>query len=110
LVYAPSGTDIPPGGANIPKSFELHQNYPNPFNAGTKISFTLLKRQRVKLTIYNVLGQPVKTLLNREVPAGKNEVSWDGTLENGLVATSGLYFYELKSLTEHQIRKMVFLK
>jgi len=110
LVYSPSGTDIPRGGANRPKSFELHQNYPNPFNAGTKISFTLLKRQPVTLTIYNILGQPVKTLLNREMPAGKNEVSWDGTYENGLTATSGLYFYELKTLTERQIRKMVLLK
>ncbi len=110
LVYSPSGTDIPRGGANRPKTFELFQNYPNPFNAGTKISFTLLKRQPVTLTIYNILGQPVKTLLNREMPAGKNEISWDGTFENGLVATSGLYFYELKTLAERQIRKMVFLK
>jgi hypothetical protein len=103
-------TGLPPGGANRPKSFELHQNYPNPFNAGTKISFTLLKRQQVTLTIYNILGQPVKTLLNGEMPAGKNEVSWDGTHESGLPSPSGIYFYELRTASERQVRKMVLLK
>ncbi len=110
LVYSPVGTDVPGERANRPKGFELSQNYPNPFNAETRIRFTLQKSQAVTLTIYNVLGQPVRKLLDEARPAGKNEVSWDGRDYRGLAVPSGIYLYKLGTPEEKQVRKMVLLK
>ncbi|MCI0331307.1 MAG: T9SS type A sorting domain-containing protein [candidate division Zixibacteria bacterium] len=111
LVYAPGvPTDAPGERDTRPKSFELSQNYPNPFNGETRISFTLLKNQTITLTIYNILGQPVRTLLEGSQPAGKNEISWDGRDASGRLSSSGIYFYKLSTAKEKQVRKMVLLK
>lgn len=110
LVFSSISTGVSDGPANRPKSFELFQNYPNPFNGETRIAFTLLKNQPVTLTVYNILGQPVRTLLNGARPAGKTEVSWDGRDERGFSVSSGIYFYKLSTADEKQVRKMVLLK
>ena len=110
LVYSPLSTDVPGEHSNRPKSFELLQNYPNPFNGETRIAFSLLKSQPVTLTIFNILGQPIRTLLEGNRPAGKNEVSWDGRDASGRFASSGIYFYKLSSAGEKQVRQMVLLK
>jgi|GEM_PF-6670221 len=110
LVYSPVGTDVADGRQNRPGSFELSQNYPNPFNGQTRILFTLKKSEPVNLTVYNILGQPVKKLLDETRPAGKNEVSWDGRDDRGISVPSGVYLYKLSTLGEKQIRKMVLLK
>jgi len=111
LVYAPGvPTEVPGERDTRPKSFELSQNYPNPFNGETRISFTLLKSQPITLSIYNILGQPVRTLLEGSRPAGKNEISWDGRDASGRLSSSGIYFYKLSTAKEKQVRKMVLLK
>lgn len=110
LVYAPVSTDVPGEHTNRPKSFELSQNYPNPFNGETRIAFTLQKSQPVTLTVYNILGQPIRTLIEGIRPVGKNEVSWDGRDGRGFSVPSGIYLYKLNTREEKQVRKMVLLK
>ena len=103
-------TDIGDEEGLLPSEFTLHQNYPNPFNPSTTISFEIDKKQKIELTVYNMLGQEVKTLFAGELSAGKHEFEWDATGKSGQKAASGVYFYKL--ITESQIaaRKMTLLK
>jgi len=89
----------------LPDQFALYQNYPNPFNPTTTIEFYLGRRQEVTLTVYNLLGEKVETLVNAKLDIGSHSVVWDG----GDYA-SGLYFYRLDTEDSHKIRKMVLLK
>lgn len=91
--------------AQLPHGFDLHQNYPNPFNPTTTISFSLLSRSDVTLTIYNVLGQQVYRRNFGILPSGDYDVEYDGSGE-----TSGVYFYRLVTDFGVQTRKMVLLK
>jgi len=76
-----------------PENFELFQNYPNPFNPSTKIKFSIPigTLNYVSLKVYNVLGNEVATLVNKELPAGNYELEFDAS-----DLTSGIYFYKLK--------------
>ncbi len=94
----------------VPQDFALEQNYPNPFNPETQISFRLNKSGHVKLAVYNMLGQKVKTLLDKEKQAGRYRVTWDGTDENGEKLSSGIYYYRLEMGESHATRKMLLLK
>lgn len=102
--------DITKPTAGIPKKFELGQNYPNPFNAATSIQFTLPQSSQVKLEVYNVLGQKVKTLVDERLSAGYKRVTWDGTNEAGNQVASGIYFYFLNTDKFTEAKKMVMLK
>ena len=93
-----------------PTSFELKQNYPNPFNPGTEIEYTLHKSTQVNLTIYNLLGQKVKTLLSERQPVGSYKITWDGKNEQGKTSSSGIYFYRLEVNGVPQTKRMVLLK
>jgi len=95
---------------NAPRDFALYQNYPNPFNPETTIRFQLKKSGPVKLTVYNMLGQKVKTLIDREKPAGNHRIVWDGTNDAGKKLSSGIYYYRLEMDTRHATRKMLLLK
>jgi hypothetical protein len=97
-------------GAGLPQSFDLKQNYPNPFNPTTEISFDLPAASKVELTVYNVLGQQVKSLLNGDMPAGSHTVTWDGTTTDGNSAASGMYFYRISADKFEMTRKMMLLK
>ena len=93
----------------LPKAYSLEQNYPNPFNPSTTIRFALATRSRVKLSVYNLLGQVVATLVDEEIPAGVHEVPWNA------VGSSGVYFYRLEAEgvdgTRYvETRKLLFLK
>jgi hypothetical protein len=77
--------------ATMPQSFQLFQNYPNPFNPSTTIQYALPTRSRVKLRIYNVLGQVVTDLINTKQSAGWNQAVWNANV------SSGLYFYRLEA-------------
>ncbi len=90
--------------------FYLFQNYPNPFNPSTNISFSVVKEGEVSLTIYNELGQKVRTLLNQFEHTGNYTLSWDGRNDEGNVLSSGRYFYSLQTGNLIQARKMLFLK
>ncbi|RMF58697.1 MAG: T9SS C-terminal target domain-containing protein [Calditrichaeota bacterium] len=101
----------------LPRSFVLEQNYPNPFNPATTIRYQLPERSDVRLEIYDVLGQKIRTLVAHQQEAGSYSVKWDGRSETGASVTSGVYFYRLfaRSATlpekefEH-IRKMILLR
>ena len=95
----------------VPKTYALLQNYPNPFNPTTTIPFTLAKSGKVTLSIYNVLGQKVRTLLNNEISsAGTHVVKWDGLDNTGSRAASGVYFYKIQSGTFSAVQKMILMK
>ncbi len=100
-------TDIADDNDNstLPKVFALGQNYPNPFNPTTTIQYTLPHKANVKLTVYNILGQKVTTLVNTEQSAGEYSVKWDGAL-----AASGMYFYKLNTGETSISKKMILLK
>ena len=93
-----------------PKVYSLSQNYPNPFNPITILRFGLPRDSWVKLEVYNVLGQKVKTLVNENLTAGMQEKEWDGTDENGFEVASGIYFYKIQAESFSDIKKMVLLK
>lgn len=107
-----SGTTLPgrilDAGAN-PASYALLQNYPNPFNAGTVIPFDLRDASEWELTIYNILGQAVRTF-NGLSGASRVEVQWDGTDRNGQSVASGMYFYRMRAGNFVATRKMSLLK
>ena len=96
--------------SEIPEEFSLSQNYPNPFNPLTKMDFTLPKTGRVMITIYNLLGQEVTTLINERLSYGYHTITWQGTDKMGRPVGSGVYFSELKSAGNRKTRKMVLLK
>jgi len=96
--------------AALPTDFALSQNVPNPFNPSTDISFALPKDSKVSLTIYNVLGQHVKTLVDDYMRAGNQTVSWDGTDGTGRTVASGVYFYKLNASDFSSTKKMMMLK
>lgn len=93
-----------------PDRFELFQNYPNPFNPSTTIRFGLPQMSRVRLVLYNVLGQQIRELVNGQRSAGFHTAVWDGRDERGMAVASGLYFYRLESEFGAFIRRMTFLK
>ena len=94
----------------VPLTFDLLQNYPNPFNAQTKISFVLERDSYTELTIFDLLGRHVKTLVAGDLQTGKHELIWDGTDESGKVTASGIYLYRLQSGADTQVRRMSLLK
>jgi hypothetical protein len=96
--------------SEIPEVFSLSQNYPNPFNPLTKIDFSLPKTGRVVITIYNLLGQEVTTLINERLSYGYHTVTWQGTDRMGRPVGSGVYFSELKAAGNRKTRKMLLLK
>ncbi len=96
--------------AALPTTMELSQNYPNPFNPETTIRFALTSAQQATLTVYNVTGQKVRTLVQGTIQAGQQSVVWDGRDDSGNAVASGIYFYRLSTDEETQSRKMVFLK
>ena len=98
------------GTQAIPGSFALSQNAPNPFNPSTQIEFSLPVAGDVNLTVYNVLGQEVVTLLDGSVNAGVHAVSWNGTDSVGRQVSSGLYFYTFETEGLVQTRRMTLLK
>ncbi|UCG53329.1 MAG: Ig-like domain-containing protein [Candidatus Latescibacterota bacterium] len=88
----------------------LFQNYPNPFNPNTTISFTLPAKQHVTLTIYNVEGKRVTTLVDKELVEGYQKFTWDSTDSKGHPVSSGVYFYRLQTGKKTLTKKMVLLK
>lgn len=94
----------------LPLKFSLDQNYPNPFNPSTVIKYTLAHRADVELTIFNILGQSVRTLVNENLAAGDHTVVWNGLNEQGEKVSSGIYFYRIKTDDYVQSRKMILLK
>jgi hypothetical protein len=96
--------------SSMPRSFQLHQNYPNPFNPQTEISFNLPYNGEIKLSVFNILGQEVKLLVDGRLEAGHHAVVWDGRDNSGTSVSSGIYFYRLKAGEFMARKKMILLK
>jgi hypothetical protein len=86
-------------------TFRLYQNYPNPFNPTTKIKYQIPVLSKVRLTVYDMLGREIKTLINEEKPAGPYEVEF-----NGAGLSSGVYFYRIETGKYSDTKKFVLLK
>ena len=95
---------------SIPNRYELFQNHPNPFNPITKINIHLPKSEHVQLTVYNILGEEVRTLINSEKVAGEYNLLWDGTNFRGAPVSSGIYFYRLHVGQYQKTKKMLLLR
>jgi len=106
LVYAKSSVDITGMAESTIRSFQLKQNYPNPFHTNTSIEFVMLERSHVKLSIYTVSGQLVKTMIDGEYTAGVHTATWDGKLSSGQAAAPGIYLYKLQVGNSIETKKM----
>jgi hypothetical protein len=95
---------------DIPNEFRLNQNYPNPFNPKTTISVSIPITSYVELTVYDVAGQLIRRLVNRELDAGNYRFEWNGDDDSGKNVSSGIYFVKLTWEEESAIRKMILLK
>jgi hypothetical protein len=95
---------------SIPTEFALHENYPNPFNPTTTLRFDLPEVSDITLTIYNMLGQKVRTFNYQNTSAGYHSVTWDATNDYGEQVGAGVYLYQLQTKDFVKTRKMVLLK
>ena len=98
-------SEVEDNETSIPAVFELSQNYPNPFNPSTKINYSIPKQSFVTITVYDVLGRKINTLVNEEKAAGNYTLEFNG----GSLA-SGIYFYQIRTDEFSQIKKMLLLK
>jgi len=96
--------------SRLPNLFLLYPNYPNPFNPSTTITYQLQKGVKVRLFIYNMLGQLVKTLVNSKQVTGYYSVQWNGKDELGRDVASGVYFYHLETDHFSKTLKMALLR
>lgn len=103
-------TDIGDAGQVGPSAFGLHQNYPNPFNPSTDIGYDVPEASFVKLNVYSVLGQQVRSLVHGMAPAGRHTARWDGRNDRGQAVGSGLYLYRLEANGRSWTKKMVHMK
>ena len=110
-----------PGGNNVSAvasgqvqkkttTFHLFQNYPNPFNPTTTIHYELPVACVVELTVYNIFGQEVKTIINEFQSAGSFNVSWDGRNNSGQNVSSGIYIAKLQSVNQRRVKKMILVR
>ena len=96
---------------SVPVVFALNQNYPNPFNPSTQISFDIPEASElVSLSVYNILGQNINTLVSGSMNAGRYTQEWDATDELGSPVASGIYFYELRSSNFISRKKMLLIR
>ena len=91
-------------------ALELVQNYPNPFNPMTTITFFMPEKGPATVSVYDLAGNHVRTLVDELLPAGRNEIRWDGTGANGHPVATGVYFYRLKTTRGVVSKKMILLK
>ena len=94
----------------IPTTMMLEQNYPNPFNPETQISYQLADGGYISLTIHDLLGREIKTLVSEDQPSGNYTVSWNGRDESGNIVPSGIYLYSLKAGSFTESKKMILMK
>jgi hypothetical protein len=90
-----------------PKDYTLEQNYPNPFNPSTEIRFSLPQRSEVRLVVYNMIGQEVKTLMKGMMEPGQYTATWDATNNQGMTVGSGVYIYRLEAGKFSNVKKMI---
>lgn len=94
----------------LPESIELGYSYPNPFNSTTTIPFSLNQPATVRINLYNVIGQIVRSFGILNLPVGRHQLTWDGTNDLGRTVASGVYFFRIESSGLALTRKMMLLK
>jgi len=111
LYQQASPTDISEPGADIiPNEYCLGQNHPNPFNPTTSIEYTLPVRSHVIVSVYNLLGQKISTIVDEIKPLGTHRAIWDGKDSDGNEVASGIYFYQIQADGFVESKKMLLLK
>ncbi len=110
LNYYPELVSVEENTQSVPNDFQLLQNYPNPFNPSTIIRFNLNKSGYVKLSVFNLLGERIITLVDDVKNAGSHFVTWNGRNSAGLNVPAGIYFYKLEMENNIQVKKMTLLK
>jgi flagellar hook assembly protein FlgD len=98
-------TGISKEGQMIPTTYALKQNYPNPFNPNTIINYQLPMTNDVELSIYNLLGQKVSTLVHERQQVGYHQVEWDASR-----FSSGIYYYKIEAGNFQDVKKMILIK
>lgn len=96
--------------APVPEAFALHQNYPNPLTLETLIRFQIPRKCHVSLSVYNILGEEVRTLVRETREKGFYDVIWNGRDENGREVGSGIYFYSITAERFHETRKIMVVR
>ncbi len=109
-VYPSLTADVDDDDSPLPAALALDQNAPNPFNPSTTIGFSLTHGAPVNLVIYDVLGRLVTTLVDRPLAAGRHQVQWNGTDDDGQPVASGVYLYRLRSTAGTAVRKMILIR
>ena len=107
--YDYTATDVESEKSEVPNSYSLEQNYPNPFNPSTKIGFSIHKAGHTNLSVYNVQGKKVVTIVNKRLEAGTYSYDFDASSIN-LQLPSGPYFYRLESAGFSKTKKMILVK
>jgi len=94
----------------IPNSFRLFPAYPNPFNPGTTISYDLPEQSFVDITIYDMMGRQIRTIVNEEQDPGYKSVFWNAKDDYGRAVSAGLYIFQVQAGDFIQTKKMILLK
>jgi len=105
-----SDNDSTDDGVVVPNNFELTQNYPNPFNPSTTIDFSVPSLSDVNISVYDINGRLVKTLMNNTLTSGTYSVVWNGDDVNGNAVSAGIYMYSLTSDETSITNKMILVK
>jgi len=107
-IPSPTGPKVDVGF--LPDEVSLLGNYPNPFNSSTVINFSIPDKSHVLLSVFDIMGRKVKTLLNKEIAAGEYSIHWDGTDSEGYAVSSGIYYSHLEVADQVRTAKMTMLK
>ena len=94
----------------IPQEYALHQNYPNPFNPVTTLRFDLPEKSHVIITVYDLMGKKINTLINVQMNPGYKAIQWNATNDFGQPVSAGMYLYMIQAGDFRQTKKMILLK
>jgi hypothetical protein len=94
----------------LPKVFALHNNYPNPFNPITNISYDIPELSNVRIEIFNLAGQKVRTLVSKQHQPGRYKVQWNATNQFGAPVSSGMYIYKIHAKGFSDVKKLLLMK
>jgi hypothetical protein len=98
------------GSSHVLNSYQLQQNYPNPFNPSTIVTYSIPVNSRVKIEIFNILGQRVASLFNQDQIAGTHSIAWNSRDDRGQRVSSGVYLLKMQAGTFSQVKKMLLTK
>jgi len=96
--------------ARQPVKYSLYQNYPNPFNGFAQISYYVSGLNTIQITVFNLLGEKIKTIVNEQMPTGRHVIVWDGKDDRGKTMPPGIYLYRLSANNFNQVKKMVIIQ